>query len=961
MSASVTPAPRPSLTPRRTGTPRSLTRVGSLRPTSRPPPNLKRVSDLKRKANTPVPAKTQPKKPQPQCPNPDCENGDVQEHDGRNVCLDCGAEIPDANMVSEVTFGESASGAAVVQGGFIGEGQRYAKTMGSGFRRGEGTDSREITESNGRDEIRKIANFLKIGSDYLIDRASNTYKVAVSHRFILGRRVRTVAAVCLYTACRLTGGESTVLLIDFAEAIKESVFKLGEVFQDLRRVLYLKNDDYTVGGIPLIEVEDLIQRYCQRLEFGTKTQRVANDAARILKRMKRDWMVTGRQPSGLCGSCIVLAARMNNFRRTAREVAYIVKVADITLGKRLEEFNRTDSAALSVDHFRQHALRIKKQHDPPVMWEHQQKAIKKRKLQELYNGPRGNPNQVNLHGEGVANDVASRPTKLRRDAEGFAIPPKPVQIDPALTEQENSSNTGSPAPLASISRTSPSASPSPGPWVRPRGRRRKGSEKPASRRAQKARERPEMRILTPEDLQDEETLEREIENNIQHDDFLETIDDVLYEKYMDRASKKADEVRTAEREQRRQETERQRHAAGLVIEISDGDDSDDEPDPNEHRGQPPGDAPKSKLERAQNSVSESAPEPVMSGALPSPPATATESTQSPSRDSRRTESPELVTPSHNTDDTEQVSAGQSRKRKHKHGRWDIPSDPEISPSEFDSDDEVKHCRLSEADVLIKEKIWVTENEEWLRSQQAKQLRKAILEARNAQQQREMSAASQEQEVDGTEGPKKKRRRRGKMGDGEVVREGGPPKSAGESAKRMYLKRGKGFSKHIDRGTMDEYFEKLYTVKRTSGSSNSSSQRSREGSDGADKGDDRGTREGTAASAATEMSHIEGRESRERDGSTAAAEDAQSTVDETDANGKQTVAGADDPNVDAEETQEAGIEPEEQEGYESEDEQEGYEDENEQGLEDIAAEYGDEEDNLPYYEDDEEVGFSGEDD
>ena len=71
--------------------------------------------------------------------------------DGEKVCISCGTIISDANIVSEVTFGETSTGAAVVQGALVGDGQRHARTMGSGFRRlGGHMESREQTEYNGK-------------------------------------------------------------------------------------------------------------------------------------------------------------------------------------------------------------------------------------------------------------------------------------------------------------------------------------------------------------------------------------------------------------------------------------------------------------------------------------------------------------------------------------------------------------------------------------------------------------------------------------------------------------------------------------------------------------------------------------------------------------------------------------------------------------------------------------------
>lgn len=55
---------------------------------------------------------------------------------GRTVCANCGAQISESNIVSDVTFQEGANGAMGVQGGFVGEKARHANTLGSGaFRR----------------------------------------------------------------------------------------------------------------------------------------------------------------------------------------------------------------------------------------------------------------------------------------------------------------------------------------------------------------------------------------------------------------------------------------------------------------------------------------------------------------------------------------------------------------------------------------------------------------------------------------------------------------------------------------------------------------------------------------------------------------------------------------------------------------------------------------------------------
>lgn len=45
-----------------------------------------------------------------------------------------------------------------------------------------------------------------------------------------------------------------------------------------------------------------IPRFAHKLELGDKTHEVSMTAMRLVQRMKRDWMHTGRRPSGLCGA-----------------------------------------------------------------------------------------------------------------------------------------------------------------------------------------------------------------------------------------------------------------------------------------------------------------------------------------------------------------------------------------------------------------------------------------------------------------------------------------------------------------------------------------------------------------------------------------------------------------------------------------------------------------------------------
>ena len=135
-----------------------------------------------------------------------------------------------------------------------------------------------------------------------------------------------------------------------------NVFELGHTYLQLVHTLNLR--------LPLVDPSHFISRFASLLEFGEETPKVAADAIRIVQRFDRDWMSKGRRPAGICGASILLAARMNNFRRSMQEIVQVVKIADTTVKQRLSEFKKTPSGALTLADFR--TVWLEDEMDPPA-------------------------------------------------------------------------------------------------------------------------------------------------------------------------------------------------------------------------------------------------------------------------------------------------------------------------------------------------------------------------------------------------------------------------------------------------------------------------------------------------------------------------------------------------------------------------------------------------------------------
>ncbi|KAG8949011.1 transcription factor TFIIIB subunit brf1 [Tulasnella sp. 424] len=324
-----------------------------------------------------------------------CPNGPTLFHSGSggdSTCIQCGVVVAENALVSEVSFGETSGGAAIAHGTLVAEGSTYARTGGG--RRG-GQESSEQAIYNGRIRIAQVGTAMNI-PDTIRDSALRYYKLAVSASFTKGRQSRLVVAACLYAACQ--NAQFGYMLIDFSDVLQINVFVLGATYLKLIQVLHLPRP-YA------IDPAHYIARFAALLEFGDETPKVAHDAVRLVRRFSADWMNTGRRPAGICGACLLLAARMNNFRRSVQEIVQVVKIADATLVKRLEEFKSTGSSNLTVTQFRddQHWLPEEMEAPPIIKKQERQKERRdkrRKRKQEEADGDEERSGSVDADGEG---------------------------------------------------------------------------------------------------------------------------------------------------------------------------------------------------------------------------------------------------------------------------------------------------------------------------------------------------------------------------------------------------------------------------------------------------------------------------------------------------------------------------------------------------------------------------------
>jgi len=292
-----------------------------------------------------------PGAPKWQCPSAKCGSYNYESTNQGIICTDCGAVIEESSFDLSVSFTDNQDGSRSMNGQFVSNMSttpyRFAGAGGSGFSR----ESREVTIANGKKRIQQLAAALRLNN--FVDAAHRLFLSAVQRNFVHGRKTANVVAACLYIVCRQRNAPH--LLIDFSDVLQTNVYVLGNCFLKFRRLLNLE--------LPAIDPVHYIDRFASKLEFEDKTHDVCKTAHKIVARMKRDWIQTGRRPSGICGAALIMAARMHGFWRTQREVVNVMKICEETLRKRLNEFEATPAGNLTVEEFL--AIDLPEEAQPP--------------------------------------------------------------------------------------------------------------------------------------------------------------------------------------------------------------------------------------------------------------------------------------------------------------------------------------------------------------------------------------------------------------------------------------------------------------------------------------------------------------------------------------------------------------------------------------------------------------------
>ncbi len=158
----------------------------------------------------------------------------------------------------------------------------------------------------------------------IADEAAILYRKAAKKRLIKGRSIESMAAACIYAACRMHKIPRS--LDEISDSARADKREIGRSYRLLAKEILLK--------IPPSQATDYVPRLVSALKLPVEVEQLA---IRIIKEAYTLRLTSGRMPKGLAAAAVYLAAILMNQKRTQREIASNANVTEVTVRNRFKE------------------------------------------------------------------------------------------------------------------------------------------------------------------------------------------------------------------------------------------------------------------------------------------------------------------------------------------------------------------------------------------------------------------------------------------------------------------------------------------------------------------------------------------------------------------------------------------------------------------------------------------------
>ena len=326
-----------------------------------------------------------------------CENIHKDPDTGMMICLTCGTVHEESQIVVDALEFDDNQNAA---GTFLDLNKQTNYYPGRRNILNQMNDSNKRNTKKAMETIEETARKLTIKED-VVRKAKKFYMVASNKKFTQGRETDLMVGAVLYLACRCDENNK-YLLIDFSEVLKINLFSIGTLYIKLLKLL----DCEIPSTFSIIDPSLYMHRFCIKFNLGKKAREVENTALKILEFMDRDWIITGRRPSGICGACILISAKLHKLSIDINLISKVVHVCPQTILNRIDEFSLTRVASMTKEEFES----FQNSHfypgsDPPAFLKAlKEKNKEKKEIKNEEEEKISDENENKIHNEGKKNE-----------------------------------------------------------------------------------------------------------------------------------------------------------------------------------------------------------------------------------------------------------------------------------------------------------------------------------------------------------------------------------------------------------------------------------------------------------------------------------------------------------------------------------------------------------------------------
>ncbi|TFG01225.1 MAG: hypothetical protein EU542_07320 [Promethearchaeota archaeon] len=168
--------------------------------------------------------------------------------------------------------------------------------------------------------------------EYIKETAWKIYTLVAKKKLTMGRSIDGFIAASLYAAIRVH--EFPRLLEDVSDA---SLIQRHVVIRSLAIITREILPELSLSYKP-ISAEQLVFKFCNELKMPMEIQKGAIEM--LTKAKKKGVPYIGKDPRGLAGCVIYIAARNTPNRKTQTEIAHLAKITEVTLRNRINDMKK---------------------------------------------------------------------------------------------------------------------------------------------------------------------------------------------------------------------------------------------------------------------------------------------------------------------------------------------------------------------------------------------------------------------------------------------------------------------------------------------------------------------------------------------------------------------------------------------------------------------------------------------